>query len=400
MEQILIFQKIIEQESKTSTYKFALLRALIDIISAQSPHIEVRANQVAIPIQLITDKWLFYYWDLIEKDFLQISGERNLVFKKEMIVNKKKFTNFWTFQKEFHKHPFSPSFKKDFILLSRKMNKTIKDNPMKYIGSSIFKSEYSLFLTESGNILRSDSIQGYLDLLSSSPKLLMEKSYFETLKLFGGLLSGTNSIIMNWVDFMDNQKKRPIIKKTKVVGEKQVIYDIKKQKRTPLTPLQILLQSETVIRDTSEIRNFWINRINSGEKVFCTWSGKLIKETDDLAIDHAIPFSVLFNNDFWNLMPADKKVNGQKTDFILSEIQIQKSTKHILEAWDAYQKDQMLKDIFQAQCQISLSKANDYKPEILLRKFSEINQGFINLRGMESWEWGKNSIKDSDSYQL
>jgi len=37
---LLIFQKIIEQESKTSTYKFALLRAVIDIISAQSPHIE------------------------------------------------------------------------------------------------------------------------------------------------------------------------------------------------------------------------------------------------------------------------------------------------------------------------------------------------------------------------
>jgi hypothetical protein len=31
---LLIFQKIIEQESKTSTYKFALLRAVIDIITS------------------------------------------------------------------------------------------------------------------------------------------------------------------------------------------------------------------------------------------------------------------------------------------------------------------------------------------------------------------------------
>jgi len=33
MDAILVFQKIIEQESKTSTYKFALLRAVIDVIS-------------------------------------------------------------------------------------------------------------------------------------------------------------------------------------------------------------------------------------------------------------------------------------------------------------------------------------------------------------------------------
>lgn len=80
MNQILMFQKIIEQESKTSTYKFALLRALIDIITAQSPHIEVRTNLVAIPILLISDKWIFYYWDLMRKDCPQINGGRKTCF--------------------------------------------------------------------------------------------------------------------------------------------------------------------------------------------------------------------------------------------------------------------------------------------------------------------------------
>ena len=81
MDTILVFQKIIEQESKTSTYKFALLRAIIDIISAQSPHIEHRQNQVAIPVFLITDKWLFYYWDLLANNYAQIHQNRSLVFE-------------------------------------------------------------------------------------------------------------------------------------------------------------------------------------------------------------------------------------------------------------------------------------------------------------------------------
>jgi hypothetical protein len=50
---LLIFQKIIEQESKTSTYKFALLRAVIDIITAQSPHIEERTEYFGLFVKFI-----------------------------------------------------------------------------------------------------------------------------------------------------------------------------------------------------------------------------------------------------------------------------------------------------------------------------------------------------------
>ena len=53
-DKLLIVQKIIEQESKTSTYKFALLRAVIDLISAQSPFIEVGQKVVKIPVEVIS----------------------------------------------------------------------------------------------------------------------------------------------------------------------------------------------------------------------------------------------------------------------------------------------------------------------------------------------------------
>jgi hypothetical protein len=385
MDNILIFQKIIEQESKTSTYKFALLRAVIDIIVAQSPHIEERENQVAIPVFLITDKWLFYYWDLIAKGYAQIHYQRSLVFEKDILdiqnINESKFLNYWEFNKEFHKHKFNPVFRSDFVSLAKKLNETIIKNPVTYIGTSMGKGYNALFQTESGKMMRNNSLNGYLDLLNSSPKLLMDRSHYVTLKEYGGLLSGTNSIIMNWVDFMDKHRKS---ENNGEVQDSAVYYG-------KPTPLSILLQSETMERDTTEIRNFWLNRIKSGETVYCTWSGKPIKEVNDLAIDHAIPFSVLFNNDYWNLMPAHKKVNGEKTDFILSKNQVQKSNTQILEAWKSYQDDDLISEVFKAQCQISLSKTKDFSLEKLLEKFLEINQGFIDFRGMESWEWGAKS---------
>lgn len=383
MDAILVFQKIIEQESKTSTYKFALLRAIIDIISAQSPHIEHRQNQVAIPVFLITDKWLFYYWDLILKEYPQINGERKLVFKDELLKIKSKYDyqNFWNFQKDFQKHIYDQQLRTDFIGLAKSINDTIIKNPVKYIGTSMGNGYNALFQIESGKAVRSSSINGYLDLLSNSPKLIMDSSYFEALKIYGGLLSGTNSIIMNWVDFMEKQRFQNTKTSSGELQEQAMHYG-------KPSPLAILLQSETIARDTDQIRKFWCKKIESGQSVYCTWSGQQIKKTDDLAIDHAIPFSVLFNNDFWNLLPAKNAVNANKTDKILSKTQLLASKSRILTAWQQYHQTPELADTFAAQCQISLTKAPIFTPEDLLEKFQEINVGFVELRGMESWGWG------------
>ena len=58
-EQIYInISKIIERDSKSSTYKFALLRGTIDIITENSPFIEIDKDRVALPLGLLVEKWL------------------------------------------------------------------------------------------------------------------------------------------------------------------------------------------------------------------------------------------------------------------------------------------------------------------------------------------------------
>lgn len=385
MDPILVFQKIIEQESKTSTYKFALLRAIIDIISAQSPHIQKRQNQVAIPVFLITDKWLFYYWDLISYNYAQIHQNRSLVFENRLreIQNDHQLQNYWDFNKEFHQHQYKQELKSVFIDLAKSLNDAIIKNPAKYIGTSMGNGYNALFQAELGKAVRSTSINGYLDLLSNSPKLLMENSYFEALKIYGGLLSGTNSIIMNWVDFMEKQRYQNTKNSTGELQEQAIAYG-------KPSPLDILIQSEAIARDTDQIRKFWCAQIESGQPVYCTWSGQQIKKTDDLVIDHAIPFSVLFNNDFWNLLPAKNVVNANKSDKIVSKTQLLASKSRILTAWQQYLQTPALADTFATQCQISLTKAPNFTTEVLLEKFQEINDGYIKFRGMESWRWEVN----------
>jgi hypothetical protein len=378
---LLIFQKIIEQESKTSTYKFALLRAVIDIITAQSPHIEERPDHFAIPVLLISDKWIFYYWDLIGENYDQIHSGRTLAFEEQFREIQNSFQSYWDFHQEFQKAKYSEGFKHLFISLAKSLNETILKNPVKYIGSSMGKGYYSLFQVEAGKAIRSNNLAGYLDLLQSSPKVLLEKSYFDGLKVYGGLLSGSNSIIMNWVDFMQKQtnKKQPNSneKETKA-NDPLAVY-------TRRSPLELLLQTASIERQTASIRNFWSQKMKNGHSVFCTWSGEPIKKIEDLAIDHAIPFSVLFNNDYWNLVPAKNNVNSKKSDKILSKQQLSNSKSRLISIWNEYQSTSELAPIFLSQCQISLTKEAEISLEKIFDKFFKINEGFVELRGMESW---------------
>ena len=62
-------ETIINRDRKVATYKLALLRALCEI--AQTQHFQIKwldADMVAVPLGLVTERWLQYYWPLIEVD--------------------------------------------------------------------------------------------------------------------------------------------------------------------------------------------------------------------------------------------------------------------------------------------------------------------------------------------
>ncbi|MCE2744170.1 MAG: hypothetical protein LW701_11505, partial [Fluviicola sp.] len=152
---------------------------MIDIISAQSPHIEDRDTHVAIPVLLISDKWLFYYWDLIKHEYAQIHSEHDLVFKQKLLKLQTEYTlqNYWDFNREFQKAIYTTTLKSDLVSLIKVLNDTIIKNPVKYIGTSMGEGYNALFQVEHGRTTR--NAKGYLDLLKCLPKILLNKTHFE-----------------------------------------------------------------------------------------------------------------------------------------------------------------------------------------------------------------------------
>ena len=77
--------KIIERDSKSTTYKFALLRGVIDIIRENSPYIVVEKDFVHFPLGLLIEKWMLYYFPILESpvNLPQINGNAKLAFENQ-----------------------------------------------------------------------------------------------------------------------------------------------------------------------------------------------------------------------------------------------------------------------------------------------------------------------------
>ena len=84
-----------------------------------------------------------------------------------------------------------------------------------------------------------------------------------------------------------------------------------------------------------ERTTYLIRKLFKDKKVKCVWKGTPLNE---FAVDHMIPWSVWRNNDLWNLLPCDKKVNGKKSDLIPSVKLVRNCFDTIQSYWGQYQE--------------------------------------------------------------
>ena len=154
--------KIIERDSKTTTYKFALLRGVIDIIQDNSPFITFSKDKVHFPTGLLIEKWMLYYYPILESstNIPQINGETNLAFEiqfKEIISAYIGIGGFSAFYNDLKNKGIPKNLQAKFIALAKKMRVTIADKPMRHIGYSIYKKHYSIFKFETGTLRRTSN---------------------------------------------------------------------------------------------------------------------------------------------------------------------------------------------------------------------------------------------------
>ena len=325
--------KIIERDSKSTTYKFALLRGVIEIIQDHSPYVAFQDNRVHFPTGLLIEKWLMYYYPLLESKTIlpQINGDAQLAFGKafeKIILAYQDIGGFSAFYNDLKNKGIPGSIQADFFDLAKILRNTITQMPMKYIGRSISEDYYSIFQFENA-ALRKRNIEIDLEfLIQNFGTFSIPREYYEAFKILGSFINGQDSILFKWAEFSVNASRQNL-SIAKVVNE--VL-------RNPITQ-----------REISESKKIYREILNREGQVFCVWTGRKISTYD---IDHVIPFSIWKNNDLWNLLPSDSKMNNQKRDKIPSPDLIAKQKDLILQYWEILH--QIQQNRFQKEFQIAL----------------------------------------------
>ncbi|HMR88536.1 MAG TPA: HNH endonuclease domain-containing protein [Saprospiraceae bacterium] len=358
--------KIIERDAKTATYKFALLRGVIDIIQDNSPYIKIKDDIVEIPLGLLIEKWLIYYYPILESevDIPQING-KNLAFQSEFKIIISSYSSkggLSFFYDDLRIKDISNEVNSEFYKLVLAIKKTITTMPMKYIGGSVFQKHYSIFNYTSGT-LKNDKKQNSLWLVNGCGTFTVPRDYYEAFKILGSFISGTDNILFKWAEFSVNASG-------KVLTTGRIVTEILK---FPVTE-----------RDVEASKKLYTEFLAKQGSVSCVWSGSNISKYD---IDHMLPFSIYKNNDLWNLLPSSPSTNSAKLDKIPSLNLITKQKELIIHYWEVINQYQT--ERFMNELQISLL-GNNTKNNWQQSAFSQLLQTskyLIETRGYPEWQY-------------
>ncbi len=359
--------KIIERDSKVTTYKFALLRGVIELIQDNSPYVSFSEGRVHMPTGLLIERWLLYYYPILESPTYipQINGVVNLAFGNQLnqiISAYRPIGGFSAFYNDLKNKGIPESIKQDFVALAKKLQETITKMPMKYIGRSISNDFYSIFNYQTQRPRKHSSATVDIEyLIRNFGTFSIPVEYYEAFKVLGSFIGGQDSILFKWAEFSVNAS-----------GKRLSIENVVNE----------VLRSPITEREVTESKNIYKSILKKEGKVYCVWTGKSISRYD---VDHMIPFSVWKNNDLWNLLPSQSTTNNQKRDKIPSPYLIERRKDLILYYWDLILQNQPQR--FQKEIQVALLGNNPFTAwqERAILQLQSSCEYLISNRGYNEW---------------
>jgi SAM-dependent methyltransferase/SOS-response transcriptional repressor LexA len=287
-------QGILTRDKKDATYKPALFRALAELATT-SYHAAawLPEGRVAIPLKLIADKWLEYFWPLFESETFipQKRGEKPgclkpVAFRAELerlIELYRGMGGLCGFTVANRGNTLSLKAAGLYVKVRSRLCDTIRNGPVYFSGgggSGTF--EY--------------------DKLSQS--VVMDADLWRELSIMGSWIA--DATILRWAELTEEISQ----------GD--------------LRASQVIDQLLTVPIPEREVQAARSLYEGLAGKV-CVWTDRGLVNGFD--VDHAIPFALWRNNDLWNLLPASPAVNNQKRDRLPSRSLVLKRKDCMIHYW-------------------------------------------------------------------
>jgi len=320
---------IIERDSKDATYKFALIRGAIEVFQYSDHFKKEKPGGVTFPLGLLIERWFLYYYPIFESEIFIPQMGADTRFNKER-SSKPKFRaafdpiieyyrenggGFSECYSDYQNGRIPSEIRDDFLALCVQIRDTIVDMPMKHLGYSIRQNHNEIFEARKGRPGR--NVKAPVDpafLVQNYGEFTIKNEYYDALKNVGPFLIGDNSLLFRWAQFSERRVENDRIKFGEI--------------------LKTIADYPVEERDIQDSKRFYAYLMGKGVLLRSVWSNRKISAPiDEQALDHLIPFSAWKNNDLWNILPALKTENSQKSDKIPDPALLVSQKEIILEYW-------------------------------------------------------------------
>lgn len=343
-----LVEGILNRDQKVATYKLALFRALSEIAQKQPNVADFREDgKVAIPNELIAERWLFYYWPIFaEETFIRQGTSSNgadVAIRPAMaplIDHYAVAGGLSAFYVDWRSGRMNDQSRRLVESALSKLRSTIWSMPVRHAGGGEF------------DILQYDRTE---------KAIVMDASLWRELCLTGSWIQ--DATVLRWAELTE-QINQGQIKASRVID--------------------CLLTVPNEARNVADARQFYIE----WEHRACVWTERRL--SGQFEVDHAMPFSLWRNNDLWNLFPASDEANRSKSDRLPTYDLLHRRRDLIIHCWRGL--DEAFGERFRTEAQTLMGReklGQSRWESQLFGSFVEAFETTATQRGAERWEPGR-----------
>lgn len=300
-------------DGKSATHKLALLRVLLRIADGHAGAVlrrEPSANgdKVILPLGLVALYWIHQYKDLIDHHglFQTPNKSPNMGFMKDK--GWRQLTHRAAADFRIGNVFIGADAKALYRTLSASAQ-NIRDMPCTHI--TLPNSDTQVFEVDAKTVRAKDSLFLDLDSLTQWGEFSLPETTWLALSRYACWIEPV--LVSEWVKTMASYQGNQDFSSS---DKRHLLYQA--------------LKWEEPVRSTTDVRQRF-EALASTQKMQCVWSAKTLKQKYD--IDHSMPFSRWPNNDLWNLVPSDSKVNNNKRDKLPSEKTLSAAKERMQNWW-------------------------------------------------------------------
>lgn len=366
-----VISTILRHDRKVNSYKIALLRALNDVVLAY-PDLRHAGRPIAVPLRLLAESWIAYYWPFVDRGGEVLQGPRSLRdgrrrndigFRPQLRELRRAWENVhgpsggaggWLLVDQLRvprtRAGYDAAFLKRYRGTLQKVQVSLRQ-PLQYAGDG----EWSVF-TKPAPARDSDAAARLPGTEPGEPVTIISAELWNAFR-----------DVSLWVEALAIHEWSLFTERVAGVSRGQAY--------------QALTERPDNRLPTSWERNHVALLMDEGHEIRCPWTQRRLYR-DAFDIDHLVPVSVHPFHELWNLVPSDSEFNrNRKRARLPGAAALAQAVPHLTATYATYAASPDLHEALRADVAIRFVGAPT-SPGAIARSVVDLTESIASLRNV------------------